>query len=38
LFSLDPVALYDAATQSQGNPVEVKEPIQLIIYGEGQAE
>jgi|HubBroStandDraft_6_1064221.scaffolds.fasta_scaffold36206_4 hypothetical protein len=38
LFSLDPVALYDAATQSQGDPVEVKEPIQLIIYGEGQAE
>lgn len=38
LFSLDPVALYGAATQSNGDPVEVKEPIQLIIYGEGQSE
>lgn len=38
LFSLDPVALYDAASQSHGDPVDVKEPIQLIIYGEGQDE
>ena len=38
LFSLDPVALYDAATQSTGEPVEVKEPLQLIIYGEAQTE
>jgi len=38
LFSLDPVALYTASLQSHGDPVEVKEPIQLIIYGEGQAE
>jgi hypothetical protein len=38
LFSLDPVALYNAATQSNGTAVEVKEPIQLIIYGEAQSE
>jgi len=38
LFSLDPVALRDAATQSTGEPVEVKEPLQLIIYGEAQTE
>jgi len=38
LFSLDPVALHDAATQSTGEPVEVKEPLQLIIYGEAQTE
>lgn len=38
LFSLDPVALYNAATQSHGDPVEVREPIQLIIYGEGQPQ
>lgn len=38
LFSLDPVALYNAATQSHGDSVEVKEPIQLIIYGEAQTE
>ena len=38
LFSLDPVALHDAATQSTGEPVEVKEPLQLIIYGEFQTE
>jgi len=38
LFSLDPVALYDAATQSHGDSVEVKEPLQLIVYGEAQTE
>jgi hypothetical protein len=38
LFSLDPAALYGAAMQSHGQPVEVRKPIQLIIYGEGQPE
>jgi hypothetical protein len=38
LFSLDPVALYNAATSSHGDPVEVRQPIQLIVYGEAQAE
>lgn len=38
LFSLDPVALYNAATSSQGDPVAVRQPIQLIVYGEAQSE
>jgi hypothetical protein len=33
LFSLSPKALLDAANESQGTPVAVEEPIQLILYG-----
>ena len=33
LFSLSPKALLDAATKSQGTPVAVEEPLQLILYG-----
>jgi hypothetical protein len=33
LFSLSPQALLDAANQSNGNPVPVETPIQLILYG-----
>lgn len=33
LFSLSPQALLDAASKSQGAPVEVITPIQLILYG-----
>jgi hypothetical protein len=33
LFSLSPQALLDAAGQSQGTPVTVKDPLQLILYG-----
>ena len=33
LFSLSPAALLDAANQSNGNPVPVETPIQLILYG-----
>ena len=38
LFSLDPVALYRAAKESNGQSVQVSKPIQLIVYGEGQPE
>jgi len=38
LFSLDPVALYNAAKESKGQTVEVNKPLQLIVYGEGQPE
>ncbi len=34
LFSLDPQALYAAATKSHGNEVLVDTPIQLILYGQ----
>jgi len=33
LFSLSPEALLDAANKSQGTPVAVENPIQLILYG-----
>jgi hypothetical protein len=33
LFSLSPEALLEAANQSNGNPVAVETPIQLILYG-----
>ena len=33
LFSLSPEALLEAANQSNGNPVAVDTPIQLILYG-----
>jgi len=33
LFSLSPTALLDAANQSNGNPVAVETPLQLILYG-----
>jgi hypothetical protein len=33
LFSLSPAALLDAANQSNGSPVPVETPIQLILYG-----
>lgn len=33
LFSLSPKALLDAANESQGTPVAVERPIQLILYG-----
>jgi hypothetical protein len=33
LFSLSPQALLDAATKSHGDPVQVDQPIQLILYG-----
>ena len=33
LFSLSPKALLDAANESQGTPVAVETPIQLILYG-----
>jgi len=33
LFSLSPKALLDAASQSQGGPVKVVTPLQLILYG-----
>ncbi|MBI1755616.1 MAG: hypothetical protein HYR64_00735 [Fimbriimonas ginsengisoli] len=33
LFSLSPQALLDAANKSQGNPIDVDRPIQLILYG-----
>jgi len=33
LFSLDPDALHDAVSASNGNPVKVNLPIQLIVYG-----
>lgn len=33
LFSLSPQALLEAANQSNGNPVPVETPIQLIMYG-----
>ena len=33
LFSLSPQALLDAAESSQGSPVAVEEPLQLILYG-----
>jgi len=34
LFSLNPVALYQAAKTSNGKEVAVPDPIQLIVYGE----
>lgn len=34
LFSLNPVALYQAAKTSHGKEVPVPDPIQLIVYGE----
>jgi hypothetical protein len=33
LFSLSPKALLDAANESQGTPVAVEKPLQLILYG-----
>ena len=33
LFSLSPEALLEAANQSNGNPIDVGTPIQLILYG-----
>jgi hypothetical protein len=33
LFSLSPKALLDAANESQGTPVAVDKPLQLILYG-----
>lgn len=33
LFSLSPKALLDAANKSQGTPVAVEKPLQLILYG-----
>lgn len=33
LFSLSPVALLEAANESNGNPVAVETPLQLILYG-----
>lgn len=33
LFSLSPKALLDAANESQGSPVAVEKPLQLILYG-----
>lgn len=33
LFSLSPEALLEAANQSDGNPIDVETPIQLILYG-----
>ena len=33
LFSLSPEALLEAANQSDGNPIDVEIPIQLILYG-----
>jgi hypothetical protein len=33
LFSLDPEALLSAVNQSNGNPVAVANPLQLILYG-----
>lgn len=33
LFSLSPKALLDAAGKSQGEPVAVEKPLQLILYG-----
>ena len=38
LFSLDPVALYNAASISHGQPKAVDRPLQLIVYGEAEAE
>jgi hypothetical protein len=38
LFSLSPKALLDAANKSQGDPVEVETPIQLIVYGTANSE
>lgn len=33
LFSLSPKALLDAANKSNGTPVDVEKPLQLILYG-----
>jgi hypothetical protein len=33
LFSLSPVALLEAANESNGDPVVVETPLQLILYG-----
>jgi len=38
LFSLSPQALLAAANESQGNPVEVQTPLQLILYGQPESE
>jgi hypothetical protein len=38
LFSLDPVALYQAAKDSHGKEVAVANPIQLIVYGQTDSE
>ena len=38
LFSLDPVALYQAAKDSHGKEVAVQNPIQLIVYGQTDSE
>lgn len=33
LFSLSPKALLDAANKSNGTPVDVEKPLQLVLYG-----
>lgn len=38
LFSLNPQALFAAAEKSNGQPIRVEQPIELILYGEIEAE
>jgi len=38
LFSLSPQALLEAANKSDGSPVDVRQPIQLILYGTPDSE